>query len=112
GAHALAGVLVDEAGKEGAFRVGFTVPDPSATNPLPIEKNAGATAGTTLTATDGSVTVTIPAGAYTAPTTDFGPDWLVVRIDPSAPPTNAPTGFKAAGNVTDVTTTWAIGHTQ
>src|SRR5207253_88567 len=78
----------------------------------PIEKNAGATAGTTLTASDGSTTVTIPGSAYTAPTTDLGTDWLVLRIDPSALPTNPPTGFKAAGNVTDVTTTWAIGHTQ
>src|SRR5207237_5009013 len=95
GAHALQGVLVDEAGTRGAFRVGFTVPDSSAADPPPVEKNTTQVAGTTLTASDQSVTVTVPASAYTAPMTSLGSDWLVLRVDPSAPATNPPTGFKA-----------------
>ena len=58
GAHALVGTLVDEAGLRGRFRIAFTLPDPSAKDGPPVEKNTSPTAETTLSSVDGSVKMT------------------------------------------------------
>src|SRR5581483_3366301 len=87
GLHTLAGNLVDESGSKGHFVVSFTVPGGSASDPPPTAKNTSPSAATTLAASDGSATVTVPSGAYTAQETDGFEDWLVLRVDPSAPPT-------------------------
>ncbi|TML19511.1 MAG: hypothetical protein E6G32_12085 [Actinobacteria bacterium] len=110
GLHTLAGRLTDPSGKWSPFRVSFTVWSQSSaqnsngTAP-PIEGNTRPNAPTSLTSADGFATVTVPAGAW-GPN---GNDWIVIRIQTTAPPSLA-NGYAPASEVVDVTAFWALSR--
>src|SRR5262249_36170750 len=90
----------------------FTIPTPGATTPDYVEKNTSPDAATTLTGVGGTVSVTMPSGAYVAQAAgNDGDDWLVLRVAPLAQPTDLPSGFRAGGPAVDITATWAVAGT-
>jgi hypothetical protein len=108
GPHTLAGTMRDLAGRTRAFRVHFTLMGGGMTDVPYVEKNTPRTAATTLTAVDGSATVTMPANAWSA----AGSDWLVMRIDPvPAAAITGPTSLVVSA-IVDVTARWALAGAQ
>ena len=110
GPHTLEGRLTDAAGQSRRFRLDFTIFAASGpvSDPPPVSKSTNSYTTTALTSTDGTATLTVPAGAYAPPAADPA-DWLVVTVDPT-PIGSLPTAALAAGAViVDVTAHWAIG---
>ncbi len=108
GPHTLAGTLNDAVGKTTPFRIHFTVyPTPTATAPY-TEKNTTLASATTLNAADGSSSVTMPANDWSG---GIPSDWLVVRVDPTAP-TAAPAATMQLTAVVDVSAYWALAGAQ
>jgi DNA-binding NarL/FixJ family response regulator len=113
GVHTLELTLNDLAGKTTLTQLHFTIYTPSpGTPPAPVEGNMSQTASTTITASDGSYSLTMPAGAWPAglnPTS-----WLVVRLSPTAPAQipPSPAGMAPMENVVEIIARWADGSGQ
>jgi large repetitive protein len=103
GSHVLKGTLKDGAGKSGAFRIAFTVWSGAGTPP-PVQGGVSPTGSTTITSADGSVSVTVPAGAWD----DSGADWLVIQIAMVPAPPGVVNDLSFSGNVAQVTAFWAL----
>jgi hypothetical protein len=85
---------------------GTALPDPPA-----VESNTSNDATTTVSASDGSATVTMPAGAW--PSGGAAGDWVVLRVDPlAAPASGLPSGFDSVGHVLEVTAHWALSGAE
>jgi hypothetical protein len=100
GLHTLTGSLRDAVGNTTPFQVHFTVGTaqsaPTAANTKPGQSSA-------VTSSDGSLEVTVPAGAWTSSTGD----WLVVSINPATPPSGL-TGMDVASETFDIAAHWAV----
>jgi hypothetical protein len=109
GPHTLAGELQDASGKKTPFRVHFTIwtSSPSAVAP-PVEENTSSSSPTTVEATDGFASATMPSGAWSSSSSD----WIVLRITPMAPPAGLTNGFATGTEAIDVTAWWALAGTQ
>ncbi|MGE5690197.1 MAG: OmpL47-type beta-barrel domain-containing protein [Pseudomonadota bacterium] len=107
GPHTVAGTLTDLSGKTAAYRVHFTILSGSPSTLPYVERNASATAATSLTAVDGASRVIVPAGA-----TSSVSDWLVIRIQPIAASSVSPSPAGQPSSVVDVTARWALAGTQ
>jgi hypothetical protein len=113
GAHTLQLTLNDLAGKTTLVQLHFTIYTPSAgTPPPPVEGNMSEAAPTTITAPDGSYSVTMPAGAWPAGSNPSS--WLVVRLAPTVPAQipASPTGMAPMENVVEIIARWADGSGQ
>ncbi len=113
GAHTLTGTLRDPAGHTAPFAVHFTIqPAGGAMNDPPaVETNTTDAGATTLGASDGTVVVTMPAGAW--PTGAAEGDWVILKIDPlPGQPSGLASGLDPATKVVDVTARWALGGRQ
>ncbi len=110
GPHALAGRLVDATGKSAPFRISVTVQTPGTTpaNQPYVEKNTKKDEPTVLTTADHGITVKMPAGAW--PTTGGADgDWIVLRVDPSAPAAQlGMPGFESLSPIYEVTARWVL----
>jgi hypothetical protein len=104
GPHTLAGDLTDLAGNSRAILIHFTVWSLAAADYPWVEANSFPGAPTSLDATNGEATITVPAGAWNGAPSG---DWLVIRIDPR-PPATVGNGFQTAGDIYDVTAHWAL----
>jgi hypothetical protein len=112
GPHVVEGRLVDAGGTRGAFRVAFTIPS-SGGEAAYVEKNTAPDSSTSVRSLGGAVSVTMPSGAYGARSASAeGRDWLVLRVDPTAPPTSPGVGLTAGGPAVDVTATSAVAGTR
>jgi hypothetical protein len=113
GAHVLELTLNDLAGKTTLTQLHFTVYTPSpGTPPPPVEGNTSLAAPTTVTAPDGTYSVTMPAGAWPAGSNPSS--WLVVRLAPTVPAEipAPPTGAPPMEGVIEIVARWADGSGQ
>jgi uncharacterized repeat protein (TIGR02059 family) len=113
GAHTLTGTLRDPAGHTAPFAVHFTIqPAGGALNDPPaVETNTTDAGATTLGASDGTVVVTMPAGAW--PTGAAEGDWVILKIDPvPGQPSGLASGLDPATKGVDVTARWALSGGQ
>jgi hypothetical protein len=113
GPHTLQLTLNDLAGKSTLAQLHFTVYTPSAGTPPPaVEGNMSETAPTTITSSDGSYSVTMPAAAWPAGSNPSS--WLVVRLAPTVPAQipASPAGMAPMENVIEIIARWADGSGQ
>ena len=104
GPHTLRGTFRDLAGKSAPFRLDFTVSSGASADPPPVSASTSSSSDTSIDSSDGGLTLTVPAGAWSDPGTG---DWVVVTIDPA--PAGGPLGgYTADGLVYNVTAKWAL----
>ena len=112
GPHTLKATLTDASGNAADAQLHFTIYQPSSSSTQPaVEANTSSTASTTVTAADGTWSMTIPAGAMPA-----GSDpntWVVVRLDPTTPALvpAAPAGMTLQ-RIVEVIARWTDGSGQ
>ncbi|TML63989.1 MAG: hypothetical protein E6G22_05250, partial [Actinobacteria bacterium] len=109
GAYTLAGVLHDLAGKRGSFELHFTVSSGTPGDPPPVSENTSSDDSTTVDASDGSASVTMPANAWADPGNG---DWVVVTIDPRPATETLLPGYLNDGEVESITARWALSGTE
>ncbi|HEX4526832.1 MAG TPA: Ig-like domain-containing protein, partial [Gaiellaceae bacterium] len=112
GNHYLTGKLIDLAGNSKPFRINFTVLGGTPAGGVPpTSKNVSSSLPTTLEAADNSAAVTVPANVWNGPA-PAAQDFLVLKIDPSPPPSIIPTATLAlTSTVVDVTMFWSLSQT-
>ena len=106
GAHTLEATLNDLAGKTTLVQLHFTVFTPGTTVP-PVEGNTSLAHPTTITAPDGTYSVTMPPNAWPAGTNPNS--WIIMRLDPTNPASIPPSPGLPMQSVVEIVARWADG---
>jgi hypothetical protein len=109
GAHTLGATLNDLAGKTTLVQLHFTVYTPGSGVVPPVEGNTALASPTTITAPDGTYSVTMPANAWPAGANPSS--WLIVRLEPTNP-TAIPSSSFLLESVVEIIARWADGSGQ
>jgi hypothetical protein len=104
GEHYVTGTLVDGAGLTRYFRINFTVWDGSSgAVPPAVSQNTSPDATSTIASSDGAATLTVPAGAYSSPSSN---EWMLFRVGVVSPSLLASLGLAPGAWVYDITARW------